>query len=193
VSFILVLIRTYRRYRRLYVFIPLHPAELLPHVEFVPFLSETRDLPVLDLEQCSRRPARVLSRGLDPVVGLALVRALGGVAERDEPALGVDEVERDDVQVVERGHHRRVRVGIVERRVALRERRRRGERRIGCDEVLDGRAALVLCGRVRDPHVLLHNIDVFLYADVRGCPVWRRCPTLTCSSLLCCVWTFTDG
>jgi hypothetical protein len=48
--------------------------------------------------------------------------------------------------------------------MALGERRRRGEGRVGRDEVLDGVAAGVVLGRVRDLHVLLHDLDVFLRA-----------------------------
>jgi hypothetical protein len=136
----------------------------------------------------------MLPRRLDPVMRLALVRALGSVPECDKRTLGVDDIEGHDVQVRQRGHDFGMRVGVVERSVALGEGGGRGECRGGGDEMLDRRTTLVVGGRVGDGHILFHDVDVALgraFNMTKG--ESKDGEMLTCSSSACVVCVFTVG
>lgn len=93
---------------------------------------------------------------------LAAVAALGRVSQQHMAALGEDHVVRGDAQVRDGGHDVRVRLGVVGRRLAVREGCRRREPRVRGADVGHGAAPFVVGGRVGDGHVFFDDGDVFL-------------------------------
>ena len=101
-------------------------------------------------------------------MGLPAVATLGAIPQQHEIVLGETVVVRHDMQIRNGRHDVRVRIGIVERRVARGECGGRGECRVWRAEVGDGGAAFVRGGRIGDAHVGLHEGDVFLFLGRLG-------------------------
>ena len=52
----------------LHIFVTLHPAQLFPHIQFVPFFSKTMDFTILDLEYGTSGPLCLPSAGFDAIM-----------------------------------------------------------------------------------------------------------------------------
>lgn len=96
------------------IFIPPHPAQLLPHIQFIPLLRPPLNLPPLELKDRRRRPTRLPPARLDAVVRFPAVASFGTVAQQHQVVFGEDVVVGGDVQVGDAGHDVGVRVGVVE-------------------------------------------------------------------------------
>lgn len=61
------------------ILISLHPSQLLPHIQFVPFFSEAMYFSILYLKDSSSCPFRLLSAGLNAIVRLPTVTTFSAV------------------------------------------------------------------------------------------------------------------
>ena len=130
------------------IFVPSHPPQLLPHIQFVPLLSPSLNLPPFNLKNRTRTPLRLLSTRLDPVMRLPAMTALGGVPQQHMSVFGEDDVVRLDVEVGDGGHDVGVRIGVVLWGVAGWECSGRGEGGVGVAEMGDCGAAFIFRGGI---------------------------------------------
>lgn len=125
---------------------PLHPPKLLPHMQLIPLLNPTLNLPVLYLKDSRSMPRRLIVRRLDTAMRLTAMAPRRAVPQTHVPASRKDDVVRVDVQGRHGVHDFRMRVCIVLRRFAVGECGWRDEICVGVAEVLDGRSTFVLFG-----------------------------------------------
>ena len=119
----------------LYIFISLHPSQLLPHIQLIPLLRKTMHLPIPHLKNRTRRPLRLSSTRRYPIVRFPTMAPLRRVPQQDVPTFREDNVVADDVQVGNSRHDVGVGIGVVEWRVAGWECGGGGESGVGGAEV----------------------------------------------------------
>src|SRR6185437_5537022 len=89
------------------------PAKLLPHGQLVPFLDEFGDFSVFETKDRGGIPIGAAAGRLDFAMGLAVVRALGGVAQADAVIFSEEDVEIVDAKIVHLLHQLAVFFGIL--------------------------------------------------------------------------------
>jgi len=118
-----------------YILIPPHPPQLLPHIQLIPLLRPPLNLPTLTFKDRRRTPLRLLPARLDPIVRFAAMAPFSRVPQEHHGVFREDVVVGHNMQVGDGGHDVRVRVRVVEGRVACWEGCGGGEGAVGGAEL----------------------------------------------------------